>query len=208
MFISGGSDGRNLGNDPVGEYIPVPGIIDIHAVVVKSRHRTHDAGHHCHRMRVIVETIDKPQQALVHHRVMAYGINEVVELLLIGQLGVKQQIGNLQETAIGGKLVHRVTAIQQNAFLAIDEGNLALAGSGRHKTRVKSKNACLFVQRSDTDDIRTDGSRSDRQLQAVLADAGSTQPVAVVTHMDSCLNVRLPVPLYAITTRTGEKYCV
>ena len=78
-------------------------------------------------MRVAPEALEEPAHLLVHHRVVG---DAVVEIGLLGggrQFAVEQQIAGLEEIAVLGQLLDRIAAIEQNAFVAVDIGDLGLA---------------------------------------------------------------------------------
>ena len=46
-------------------------------------------------------------------------------LLIRRQLAVEQEIADLQKRSVLGEILDGVAAVQQNAFLAVDEGDVA-----------------------------------------------------------------------------------
>jgi hypothetical protein len=89
-----------------------------------------------HGMRVAAEPGVEPGHLLVHHRVLHDAVVERAILLTAGKLAVKQQVAGLDEVAVLGKLVDRVSAIEQDALVAVDERDLRLAARGRGEARV------------------------------------------------------------------------
>jgi hypothetical protein len=83
-----------------------------------------------------MEAVEETQQRFVDHRVVA---DRAVELLELAgrQVAVDQQVGGLEEIGLGRELLDRVAAVQQDAVVAVDVGDLALAGRGRHEARVE-----------------------------------------------------------------------
>ncbi len=75
------------------------------------------------------------------HRMAGDCRSELVILFLRRFFAVQQDVTDFQIVGIGSKLVNRETAMQQNAFVAVDEGDFRFAGCGRGETRVKSKNS-------------------------------------------------------------------
>ena len=94
-------------------------------VVIEGRQRADHAAHHRHRMGVAAEAGEEARHLLVHHRVAGDAIVEIVLLRLGRQFAVEQQIADLEEVAVLGELVDRIAAVQQDAFVAVDEGDLA-----------------------------------------------------------------------------------
>ena len=66
----------------------------------------------------------------MHHRVVLQVVAEGVEARLGRQFPVQQQVGHFHEGAALGQLFDGVAAITQDAFAAVDEGDLAGAGRG------------------------------------------------------------------------------
>src|SRR3546814_9815341 len=83
------------------------------------------------------------------HRVIGDGLLEVGLLLLTRQLAVQQKIADVHEVALLGQFLDRITAVQQNALVAIDEGDLRFTGAGRRVARIVGEIARLSVQRSE-----------------------------------------------------------
>ena len=63
------------------------------------------------------------------------------ELLAVWQIAVDQQIGDLGELCVLGQLLDRVAAVAQDACLAVEEGDRALTGGGRHEGGVVEPDA-------------------------------------------------------------------
>ena len=81
------------------------------------------------------------------------GVLEGVELVLRRQLAVQQQVANLHEAGVLGELLNRVAPVHEDAFLAIDEGDVRLAAAGRHETRVIGEYALFPVQAGNVDNV-------------------------------------------------------
>ena len=107
-------------------------------------------------MRVAAEALEEAAHLLVDHRVMVHAIVEVGLLRLGRQFAVEQQVAGLEEVAVLGELLDRVAAIEQDAFVAVDIGDLGLAAPGRGEARVVGEDAGLAVKLGDVDDVRTD----------------------------------------------------
>ena len=90
MLVGRRRDGRQLGDDAVREDLAVPRVMDVHRVVIERGHRRHHRRHHRHRVRVVMEAAEEPQQRLVDHRVIADAVLELLELRLARQIAVQQ----------------------------------------------------------------------------------------------------------------------
>ena len=136
VAIGEGGDGRRFRDQPVDLLAPRFGIEDLLAVRIEGRHRADGADEHAHRVRVVGEPLHELLDVLVHHGVHGDGVDPVVELGLGGQLAEQDQIRRLEVGAGLGQLLDRVSAIHQDALVAVDVGDLALAGGGVHERRV------------------------------------------------------------------------
>src|SRR6266436_10334971 len=74
-------------------------------------------------MRITAEAAEESRQLLVHHRVMGNVVDELLLFLGGRQLPVEQEIGDLEEVAFGGKLLDRVSPVEQYALIAINVGD-------------------------------------------------------------------------------------
>ena len=77
-------------------------------------------------MRVAAEAGEEAAHLLVDHRVMGDAMVEVGLLRRRRQLAVEQQVAGLQEVAVLGELLDRIAAIEQDALVAVDEGDLRI----------------------------------------------------------------------------------
>ena len=90
-------------------------------VVIEGRQRADAADHDRHRMRVAAEALIEPRHLLVDHGVAGDRAVEIRLLRRGRQLAIEQEIAGLQEVAVLGELLDRIAAIEQNAFVAVDE---------------------------------------------------------------------------------------
>ena len=144
MLVCGRGDRRNLRDDAMSEYLAMTRIMDVHRVVIERRHRRNHAREHRHRMRVVLETVEEPQQRFVDHRVVLNRVRELRELLARRQLAVDKEIRDLEEVALFRELLDRHAAMQEHTFVAIDEGDLALARRGRHEARIECEKSVFL----------------------------------------------------------------
>ena len=118
--------------------------------------RGHRAHQHAHRVRVVVEAVDEPlAHVLVDERVAGDVALPLGQLRAVGQLTVEQQVGHLQVGALLGELLDRVAAVAQDAVVAVEVGDRALAGRGLQVGRVVDE---------------------ERGIELRIADAGNTPP--------------------------------
>ena len=148
--------------------------------VIERRHRADRAAHHRHRVRVAPEALEEAAHLLVDHRVAVHAIVEVLLLRLGGQFAVEQQVAGLEEVTVFGELLDRVAAIEQDAFVAVDVGDLGLAASRRGEARVVGEDAGLPVELGNVDHVRTDRAFVHREGVVLLAD-GELRGFGVLT---------------------------
>ncbi len=78
-------------------------------------------------MRVTTEAGEELRHLLVDHRVTGHAVIEIGLLGCCWQFTVKQQVAGFEEVAMFSKLINRIAAIQQHAFIAIDICDLGFA---------------------------------------------------------------------------------
>ncbi len=78
-------------------------------------------------MRIAPEALNRSGHLLVDHRVMGDGMFEFAALGVVRQFAVIEQIAGFDEVAMLGQLVDGIAAIEQNAFIAVDVGDLGFA---------------------------------------------------------------------------------
>ena len=139
-------------------------------VVIERRERSDAARHHRHRMRVAPEALIKPAHLLVHHGVAGDTIVEIRLLRRGGKLAVKQEVTGLEEVAVFRQLLDWESAIEQDAFVAVDVGDLRLAASRRGVTGIVGEHPGLGVELADVDDRGANGSLVDRKGVFLVAD--------------------------------------
>ena len=184
VLVGGRRDRRHLGDDAVREDLAMPRIIDVERVVVEAGHRGDHRRHLRHRVRVVVEAVVEAQQRLVDHRVPRDAALELRELRPRRQLAVDQQVRDLDERALGGELLDRVAAVQQHALVAVDVGDLRLAGRGRHEAGIEGEDPVILGQRRDVE----------RRPEPTVGDSASS---ALVLPVDTSVSVNFLVVIGA-----------
>ena len=81
----------------------------------------------------------------MEHGVQGDRALELLALAGIGQLAIKQQIGGLDEVAMFRQLLDRIAAIEQNALIAIDIGDLRFAACRRGIARIIGEDVRVLV---------------------------------------------------------------
>ncbi len=132
---------------------------DVGGVVIEGRQRADRADHHRHRVRVAPEALKEPAHLLVHHGVVRDAIIEIGLLRGGRQFAVEQQIAGLQEVAVLGELLDRIAAIEQDALVAVDIGDLGFAACRRGEARVVGEHPGGAIELRDVDHIGADRAR-------------------------------------------------
>ncbi|MNH94192.1 hypothetical protein D3C73_468080 [compost metagenome] len=156
VLVNHRCQGRHLGNQADRGDFAMLRVIDVQGVVVEGREGADYAAHDGHRVGVATEAVEEGLQLLVNHGVVLHGADELGLLFCGRQFAVEQQIAGFQVVRLFSQLFDRVAAVQQNAVVAVDIGDLRLAGSGRHETRVKGETA-RGRQAPNIDNIGTNG---------------------------------------------------
>jgi len=102
-------------------------IVDVAGFGVNRGKRRHRADQHSHGVGVPAESLQKILGGLVQHGVVSDAAHPLFQLGLGGQLPEQNQVGHLEEGALPRQLLDRVAAVTQDALIAVDEGDRALA---------------------------------------------------------------------------------
>ena len=159
---------------------------DVGRVVIEGRQRADRAEHDRHRMRVAAEALEEAAHLLVHHRVARDAVVEIRLLRGGRQFAVEQQVAGLEEVAVLGQLLDRIAAIEQDAFVAVDIGDLGLAACRRGEAGIVGEHPGLAVELGDVDHVRADRALVDREVPVLVADgdrAGLDVSASVLASM-------------------------
>src|SRR5262245_3115164 len=103
------------------------GIENVLGFRIERRECRYGRDKHPHRMRLVVEAIHEFLNVFVKDRMVRDVMGPFVEFGLGRQFAVHEQEGCLEESALFRELLDRVTAILENASIAIDISDAALA---------------------------------------------------------------------------------
>ena len=145
-------------------------------------------------MGITTEATQEEGHLLMHHGVHGDSAFELSVLLCIRKLAIQQQVTGLDEISMIGQLVDRVAAIQQNAFLAIDIGDVGLAACCRGETRIVGEVTALAIERRDVDDARAKRSAIDRKFVGLAVHRKGRVRNRAGLGSEFC-HVCLPVPV-------------
>ena len=101
---------------------------------------------------------------------MDHAIVKVLLLLCGRKLSVKQEIAGLEEVAVLGELLDRITTVFENAGIAVDIGDLRLAARGRGEAGVVGEHARLGIELGNVDHIGPNGATQNREVVGLVAD--------------------------------------
>src|SRR5215471_2154742 len=107
-------------------------------------------------MGIASEPLEEPAHLLVDHGVTGH---EIIEIMLLGggrKFAIKQEIAGLQKIPVLGKLLDRITAIEQYSLITIYIGDFGFAARSRREARIVRENIGLGVEPRDVDHIRPD----------------------------------------------------
>ena len=100
-------------------------------------------------MRVVVESVHELLHVLVDHGVLHYFAIPLFQLFLRGKFAVQQQVSDFQKSAVLGQLLDGIAAIPQDAGVAVQVGDGAVAGRGVHEGRIVGHQAEILRPRLD-----------------------------------------------------------
>ena len=75
----------------------------------------------------------------MNHRVTGHDADKLLFLLGRRQFAVEQQVAGFEIVRVLGQLFYGITAMKQNAFFAVDKGDLRFASGGGGEARVIGK---------------------------------------------------------------------
>ena len=102
-------------------------------------------------MRARRETVKEVTHVLVKHAVVGQGPRKARQLGPGWEIAVDQQVRRFDERGVLRELLDRVAAVQEDSFLAVDEGDLALGRPGVHVTGVERDEPGVLPEVSDVD---------------------------------------------------------
>ena len=165
VAIRVGGNGRSLGDQAVDLLLPRLRIEDLLAVRVERRHGADGADEHAHGVGVVGKALHELLDVLVHHRVHGDLVGPLGQLALVRQFAVQDQVGRFEIGAALGQLLDGVSPVHQDALVAVDERNLALARRGVHERRVVGAQPRVVAAGRDFFQVSgADGAFRDRDL--------------------------------------------
>ena len=159
------SDARHLGDQAVGLAHPRRLVVDVFGLRVKARHRADRAEEDRHRVRVVLEALHQLLDVLVQHGVKRDLARPRLHLGRRRQLPEKDQIRRFEIIAFFRELFNGISAVEQDAVVAVDVGDGAAAVRGVHERRVVCHQPEVVGSRLDLTQVhRADCAVVHRQL--------------------------------------------
>ena len=134
--------GGHLGDEPDDLLVARDRVEDLLGVEIEGRQGGHRRDQHPHGVGVVVEPLEEPlAHVLVDEGVHGDLALPDLELVTGRQLAVEEQVGDLEVGGLLGQLLDRVAAVAQDAGVAVQVGDGALAGRRRHEAGVVEPHA-------------------------------------------------------------------
>ena len=183
MAVGVGRQGGHLADQPDDLFIPGFGIAGVLGLGIERGERRDGGDQDAHRVGIVVEAVHELLHVLVGHGVAHDFALPVFQLFRRGQLAVQQQVGDFQEAALLGQLFDRVAAIAQDALVAVQIGDRALAGGRIHERRIVGHQTEIVRPGFDLPQIHgADGAAVDRDGVCLLGTVVGNREGFVVRH--------------------------
>ncbi len=140
--VGGGGQGGHLGDEPDDLLVAGLDVEDVLGVAVEGGQGGYRRYQHAHGVGVIVEALE---EALAHVLVDEGVLGDLAfpDIVLFGggELAVEQQVGDLEVGRALGQLLDGVAPVAQDALVAVEVGDRALAGGRRNESGVVEPDA-------------------------------------------------------------------
>lgn len=180
-------DGGQLGQQPDRGELDLFLVQRVERIRVVGAQRIDRTGEH--RIGCVArEAIEEPLEVLVQHGVPLDLVGKGGQLLGGRQLTVDEQVGDLDEGRLLGQLLDRVSAIPQDAGVAVDVGDRRLGGRGVDESAVEGGVAGLGQQGVERDRIGALGRLDDVEVDrspGILRVAVSSEEELLATETPS-----------------------
>ena len=165
--VGEGRERGHLGDEPHHLLVLVVPVVHRLGLGVEGGQRGQGADQDAHRVSVVVEAVDELLDVLVHVGVVGDLVGPRRRLFLVRQLAAQQQPGHVQEGRAARQFLDRVTAVAQDALVAVDEGDGAAAARGVLEGGVVGKQSEVVIGGLDLPKVdRADSAVDDRDFVA------------------------------------------
>src|SRR5215210_1753608 len=127
VAVGEGGKGGHLRDQTHRRDVTLEFVVHVPGFRVEGRERAYRREQHARRVRVVTETVHEVLDVLVDVGVVGDLVDPVVELLLVGQVSVEEQVGDLQKAGVLGELFDGDAPVLKDAILAVDVGDIAPA---------------------------------------------------------------------------------
>src|SRR5262249_18356811 len=124
-----------------------------------------------HRVGILGQRAEEALEILVEHGVDRDRSHERIELLPGGQVPVDQEVAHLEKGALLAALLDRDAVVAQDALLAVDERDRALARARVRIAWIQRDVAGLRAQLADVDSAFAFAADHDRKVEGLPVDA-------------------------------------
>ena len=179
--VCGGGQRRHLGDQADDLLVPGLRVEDVLGVEIEGRQRRDGRDEHAHGVGVVVEALEEAlADVLMDERVVRDVVAPFGELLLIGQLALEEQVGHLQVGRVLGQLLDGIAPVAQDAGVAVEIRDGALACRCRHEAGVEEPDPGQELGPF----LRRDPAVDDRNLHGLA--------IAIVRDRDALGHVKSP----------------
>ena len=155
-----GGQRRHLGDQADDLDVAARRVLDPRGVGIERGEGADRRQQHAHGVGVVAEPLHEVLDVLVHERVDRDLVRPLVELLLVRQLAVDEEVGDLEVGRLLGELLDRVAAVLQDPGVAVEEGDGRPARRRVHERGVVGHQAEVVVVDLDV----AQGRRADRPV--------------------------------------------
>ena len=200
IFIGPGGNRRHFGDQTMAGNHPMRRILHIGAVMIKGAECADHTAHDRHGMRIAAEAGKQLPQLLMQHCVARNRPAELFEFLAVRQFTIQQEIADFHEVGLLGQLTDRVTAVKQNALIAIDERQAGLATRRGLEARIECEHVRLAVERADIEDVWPLGALQHGKLMGLALQVQLGDVVHAI--------LRISYPLVSSPRPAGARLCL
>ena len=143
--VGEGRQRRHLRDQPDDLHVAALLVLDRARLGIEGRQRANRGQQHSHRVGVVAEALHELLDVLVHEGVDRDLVHPLIELLLVWQVTVDQEIGDLQVARMLGELLDRIAAVLEDPLLAVDERDRRAARRRRHVRGVVAHQAKVVL---------------------------------------------------------------
>ena len=112
-------------------------IFAVHGTGIEGSHGANGPGQHGHRVAVTAEAFEKAIHLCVKKGMLLDLGVEFGELGFCRQLPFQDEVADFRKCRFFSELANRIAAVKQDAFVAVNEGDLAFAAGSRREAGIE-----------------------------------------------------------------------